>query len=353
MNSVYFLTMNVKGDGKDVWPWTSSDERYRFDCSKLDQWELVFSHMDRMGIMLHVVTQEQENDQLLDGGDLGPQRRLYYRELVARFGHHLALVWNLGEENTNTDEQRKACARFIRDLDPYDHPIVVHTFPQQYDQVYEPLLGRADFEGPSLQMGDMKKTHAETLKWVARSSQAGRPWFVCLDEIGPANTGVKPDADDPHHDDVRRHALWGNLMAGGAGCEWLFGYGYAHHDLSCEDWRSRDRMWDLTRYALVFFQRHLPFAEMQADDTLVEGEGAWCLAKPGELYAVYAWPADDLRLRLAEGRFRVRWYNPREGGPLIVGGVIRGQGLVSLGRPPGSPDQDWVVLVGRDKEDGQ
>ncbi|MFN3486371.1 MAG: DUF5060 domain-containing protein [Planctomycetota bacterium] len=107
MNSVYFLTMNVGGDGKDVWPWTSNAERYRFDVSKLDQWEIVFSHMDRLGIQLHVVTQETENDQLLDGGALGPQRKLYYRELVARFAHHLALVWNLGEENTNTDAQRK------------------------------------------------------------------------------------------------------------------------------------------------------------------------------------------------------------------------------------------------------
>ena len=37
MNSVYFLTMNIAGDGKDVWPYTNYDERYRIDCSKLDQ----------------------------------------------------------------------------------------------------------------------------------------------------------------------------------------------------------------------------------------------------------------------------------------------------------------------------
>ncbi|MGH7199712.1 MAG: DUF5060 domain-containing protein, partial [Planctomycetaceae bacterium] len=124
MNSVYFLTMNVGGDGKDVWPWTAADVRDRFDCSKLDQWEIVFSHMDRLGIMLHVVTQEQENDQLLDGGELGTLRKLYYRELIARFGHHLAVTWNLGEENTNTPNQRKAFCRYLRETDPYDHPIV-------------------------------------------------------------------------------------------------------------------------------------------------------------------------------------------------------------------------------------
>ncbi len=61
MNSVYFLTNNVNGDGKDVWPWVSHTDVYRFDVSKLDQWEIVFSHMDKMGIMLHVITQEIEN----------------------------------------------------------------------------------------------------------------------------------------------------------------------------------------------------------------------------------------------------------------------------------------------------
>jgi hypothetical protein len=53
MNSVYFIPYNIDGgDGKDVWPWTKPTEKYRFDCSKLDQWEIVFSHMDKVGIML-------------------------------------------------------------------------------------------------------------------------------------------------------------------------------------------------------------------------------------------------------------------------------------------------------------
>jgi hypothetical protein len=142
MNSVYFLTYNVDGgDGKDVWPWVDPNDKRHFDCSKLDQWEIVFSHMDRLGLMLHVVMQETENDQALDKGELGLLRKLYYRELIARFAHHPALVWNLGEENSNTDAQRKAFCAYIHSLDPYDHPIVCHTFPGKYDEVYEPLLG--------------------------------------------------------------------------------------------------------------------------------------------------------------------------------------------------------------------
>ncbi len=349
MNSVYFLTMNVGGDGKDVWPWIGPQTPDRFDCSKLDQWEIVLAHMDRVGILLHVITQETENDQLLDGGDLGWQRKLYYRELIARFAHHPAVVWNLGEENTNTDEQRKDFSKYLGELDPYGHPIVVHTHPGKYDLIYAPLLGDRHFHGPSLQMGNVKATHAETLEWVSRSAERGRKWIVCLDEIGPAHTGVKPDADDPAHDDVRQHALWGNLMAGGAGAEWYFGYKFAHNDLNCEDWRSRENMWNQTRYALEFFQQYLPFTEMRSADGLTSAGDDYCFAKPGEVYAIYLPHGGDTQLKIGEGRYTVKWYDPRRGGPLRDGTVrtLSGPGSRSIGEPPAEKSKDWAVLVGR------
>ena len=351
MNSVYALTMNVKGDGKDVWPWTSRDERFRFDCSKLAQWEIVFSHMEHSGLLLHAITQETENDQLLDGGALGPERKLYYRELIARFGHHLGLVWNLGEENTNTDKQRKQFARYIRGLDPYDHPMVVHTYPPQKDKVYKPLLGFPMLEGPSLQMGNMTKTHSETIKWLDRSAETEKQWVVCLDEIGPAHTGVKPDKDDPDHDKVRKEPLWGNLMAGGGGCEWYFGYKFAHNDLNCEDWTSRANMWDQTRYALEFFHTHLPYPEMHHADGLTDAKNDYCFARPGEVYAVYLPEGGTTKLDLgkSKGTFSVRWYDPRNGGKLQQGSVksIKGPGKKTLGKAPRHADEDWAVLVKR------
>jgi hypothetical protein len=349
MNSVYFLTYNIDGgDGKDVWPWATPIDKSRFDCSKLDQWEIVFSHMDKLGLMLHVVTQETENDQAMDAGELGPQRKLYYRELIARFAHHLAVVWNLGEENSNTDAQRKAFAKYIRDLDPYDHPIVCHTFPGQYDAVYRPLIGYFYFEGPSLQTND---THAQTIKWLDASAASRRKWFVCLDEIGPASTGVKPDSDDYWHDEIRTKHLWGNLMAGGAGVEWYFGYLYANNDLDCENWRSRDHMWDMTRFAVEFFQDYVTFPKMSHHDELTSAENDYCLADPGTIYMVYLPTGGTTTLDVGPttATFRIRWFNPREGGPLEMGTLTSttGPGKVRIGQPAMDTDKDWVALIER------
>ncbi len=347
MNSVYFIPYNIDGgDGKDVWPWAEPGEKFRFDCSKLDQWEIVFSHMDKLGLMLHIITQEQENDQGLDGGELGPQRKLYYRELIARFAHHLALVWNLGEENTNTDAQRKAFCRYIKDLDPYDHPIVCHTFPGRYDEIYNPLLGYEYFDGQSLQTND---THNQTLTWLDRSASAGRQWLVCLDEIGPAHTGVKPDKDDYWHDEVRNKHLWGNLMAGGGGVEWYFGYKFAHNDLNCEDWRSREHLWDMTRYALEFFRKNLPFSQMTHNDELTSAKDDYCFAELGRTYAIYlpAGGTTSLDLGNKSATFTIEWFNPRTGGSLRMGTVdkITGPGPTAIGHPPKDTDKDWVALI--------
>ena len=342
MNSVYFLTYNLDGgDGRDVWPWTDVEVRDRFDVSKLDQWEIVFRHMDRLGLLLHVVTQETENDQALGGGPgLNDVRKLYLRELIARFAHHPALVWNLGEENNTPDPDRKAIAAHIRALDPYDHPITVHTHANKADTFYDGLLGDPNFEATSIQ-SHPERSYQEALELTRRSAEAG-PWVVFHDEQNPASHGVAPDADDPDHDLVRIETLWGNLMGGGSGVEWYFGHQYPHMDINMEDWRSRDRMWDQTRHALSFFHEHLPFWEMTAEPGRI-------LRKGDDVIAVHLPKGGTTMVRLGEGGYNVQWFDPRNGGELQKGAVetVSGPGEKTVGPPPVDPTRDWVVLLRR------
>jgi len=353
MNAISFLTLNIGGDDRNVFPYLTYDERSRMDVSRLDQWEIVFEHMDRRGIYLHFKTQETENEMLLDDGETGPQRKLYYRELIARFGHHLALNWNLGEENgalgkrNQSTAQRQAMARYFHDHDPYRHPIVIHNGRAPAD-----LLGeKSKLTGYSLQTSktDFRNVHGQTLQWIDRSAAAGKSWVVACDEPGDASHSLLPDSDDPAHNDGRANGLWGCIMAGGAGNEWYFGYKHAHSDLTCEDWRSRDLWWDQCRIALTFFQKHLPFWEMASDDGKTSAKDDYCFCKPGEVYAVYLRNGRGTKLDLtgAGGAFEVKWYDPRKGGELQNGSVrtVRGGAPRDLGRSPDKPDSDWVVLV--------
>jgi hypothetical protein len=349
MNSVYFLTYNLDGgDGRDTWMWTTDKVRDRYDASKLDQWEIVFSHMDRLGLMLHVVIQETENDRNLGGGPgLNAIRKLYLRELIARYAHHPAVVWNLGEENNTPDADRKVIAAYIRATDAYRHPITVHTHNNKQLTFYNGILGDPNFETTSIQ-GKMENYNSDAIELRQRTAAAGRKWVIFGDEQPAASHGVLPDADDPGHDIPRTGALWGNLMGGGGGVEWYFGSKFAHMDINCEDWRSRDLMWDQTRIALGFFHQHLPFWEMEPDNARATG-GAYVLAKADDLIAVYLPKGGSPSLKLGTGTYKVKWFNPRTGGLLVKGSVetVQGPGEKPLGAPPSDADKDWAILVAR------
>ena len=209
MNAFSFLTMNVDGDDENVFPYIASTNRFRFDVSKLAQWEIVFEHADKMGMMLHFKTFEQENDQLLDGGNLGPQRKMYYRELIARFSHHLAIMWNLGEEISNTVDQIKLISNYVKLIDPYDHTVIAHTTPS--GTFYSGLSGTNSFRGISIQALP-SNVYTNTLTWLQVSENANHKWIVSNDEQGNARTGVLPDSVDPAHDAIRQNSLWGNIM---------------------------------------------------------------------------------------------------------------------------------------------
>jgi len=357
VNSVYMLTMNIMGDGKDVWPYNDYNERYRFDCSKLDQWEVVFDHMESLGMMTHFVLQETENEVLLDGGYTGVQRKVYLRELIARFSHHLAVTWNLGEENGpadwtpigQTDAQKKEMANYIKKTNPYMCNVVLHTHAndQHQDEYLIPMLGFENLDGPSLQIGNPLRVHERVKKWVKESKKSGKQWIVNLDEIGPHWKGVMPDSFDANHDTVRHHCLWGTLLAGGTGVEWYFGYRYPHTDLELEDFRSRANWWKQSTIATQFMKQ-FPLEEMKCMDGLVNVQDAYCLAKPGEIYIVYL-PAGTNSAKLsieAEKDLIVKWFNPRKGGELQDGSIkTLSSGIQNPGNPPEEADNDWVIVV--------
>ena len=363
VNLIYFLPMNIGGDGQNVWPFAGqinpagdpANDNTHYDISKLHQWEIVFSHAQEKGIVLHFVFNEAEKNNKLElgGKELTKERKLFYREMTTRFGHHNAIIWNLCEEyNIGLDlgpKSVKEFAAYLAQLDPHDHPITVHHARNPV-QAWEPFLGDELFSITSLQIGrgDIEPV-VETFRNLTR--QAGRALPIAVDEF-TVTTHSKAWLPVDDSVSLRKEKLWPAYLSGGQ-VEFIVA-----ELLDTQDFRKYDDLWKYIWYARTFMERHLPFWEMEPADELLRGEsvyvGKTCshdaqvFAKEGQCYAIYlpvARQAGVLDLSGAEGRFVKRWYNPRTGKFEGARNKLTGGQKVEIGPAPGTPDEDWVVLV--------
>jgi hypothetical protein len=357
VNSLYFLPMNLGGDGWDSSPFVGQEntsfDKTHYDVSKLAQWRTVFDHAARKGMLLHVVLAETEwqNEQWLDQGGLGRERKLFFRELVARFAHLPALKWNLSEENDYPAWMLREFADWLGALDAYDHPIAVHNHPND-PSMYQQLAGDTRFSATAVQY-DPDQAGVQVEGYRALSSSSGHPWVVEMDENNPADSGLA----SWNAEDLRKRCLYDIYFSGAGGLEWYAG----NHalplggDQSLEDFRTREEMWRYMWYARKFVQYALPFWEMTPADHLLANEsgsygGGEVLALPGKTYAIYLPSASQggwLDLTGTYGRFRQTWYDPRSGTFQGTPRILQAGGWLDLGGAPSAQGEDWVVLVQR------
>ncbi len=357
MNVFSFLTLSLHGDDENVFPhllkvnegtyngyndaqqWANGVHHDRFDISRLAQWEKVMEYADKKGMYMHYKTLETENDNIMDANTFGRERRVYYRELIARFGHHLALNWNLSEEITLSAGVITSTSNYIKAVDPYDHIVVYHTYPGQKNKYNDHLGPNFNVDGASLQTsnGDYNEVRANVTEWVDKSRNAGKKWVVALDEPGTAGIGVNSDPSDRKK--VRSKVVWNTLMAGGAGAEFYYGYQSGScTDLTCQDHRTRDQKYTDAAFALHFFDTYIPFHEMIENDARTTVGTDYVFEKDGEVYAVYLPDGGSTNINLPAGNWVVQWYNPRDGVMQTNTTEVNG----SISAPDGN---DWAALI--------
>jgi hypothetical protein len=374
VNSIYVLLMNIGGDGQDVWPWSGPiirtggngvNENKWFDINKLRQWEIVFEHAQRKGINLNFTLNEGEknNKRELDNARLGTERKLYYREMIARFGHHNALQWMLCEEYDHPDgggssvapDMIKSWAQYIKNMDPYRHPVSVHNMREE---AWEPFFGDSRFDLTSFQ------THSEGMNGADYSSiverlrnqafSAGRKIAICLDETVTTSTEDNEEHIIIDHGSWKRHVFGQSYIRKNVIYPIYFSGGSVelilHNLLATDNFHQYNNVWDYMYYARKFMEENLSFHNMQPHDELLTEEDRHgdVLAKIGTKYAIYLPEAQNtgsLDLTGCFCTFTRRWYNPRIGAFEGTATVINGGDSVSLGPPPGEPTEDWVVLL--------
>lgn len=355
VNSLFLMVMNLGGDGWDTYPFLGPKrrefEKTHYDTSRLRQWNTIFEHAQRCGISLSLVLNETEidNELWLDDGNLGVERKLFYRELVARFGHHPAIRWNLCEESDFSLSQLDQFAAWIKAHDADKHAVAIHNHPNDLT-LFQSLATNANFDAASLQFepNGADAQVEQVRRWTA---EAGKPWIVDADEQGPWQTGLTAE----NAADTRKRIMYDALFSGG-GVEFYLGY---HDlplggDLNLEDFRTRAEMWESVKHARTFMEGNLPFWDMSPMDELVRFEngafgGAEVFALPGEVYAIYypnASGTGEINLQSYGREFRLEWFNPRtgqfEGGTQILG---TGGGWKNIPNAPNTSTEDWVALV--------
>lgn len=318
LSSLYFMTDNTGGDRDNVWPWVEKRDSEHFDIAKLDGWDLILDDLQRHGIVLHLVLEN-------DSGWTGFNRDLYYRQMVARFGHYNGLIWNLSEEyNENyTADQMKAFAQLLSDLDAYDHPLTVHH--QGSTSKWDPFYGDDRFDLTSFHTSGNPQ-NAAAIAARQKSETAGRPIPVSFDETGDF-TGTQ---------DGNRHLVWSIFLGGGI---------YEIHTRPLADYRDWQAYFrDLVR-ARTFLEA-LPFWQMVPSNQLLTSGTGYVLSKAGHFYVCYLPSGGSIDLDLSSNTnvFEATWFNPRTADSTEIGPVTGGA-ILSFTAPD---TLDWTLLLVKD-----
>lgn len=351
INAIYTMLMNIGGDGGDTYPYISTantvDAKSHFDVSKLDQWQVVMEYAQSKGMLLHLVLSEAEasNANWLDLGGFGVERKLLFRELLARYGYLPAVQWNLREENTWASTLVQEMAVYLQSLSSRGDLIGIHNPVgaglNSFDFQFHWMYGNPLFSFASVQFyeADMK----ESLKRaVERSSSAGRPWMVGMDEPD------QPSSED--NAEARRKDLMYYVYMNKGQLEWYQGL---DQDTRAEDFTDEEPLWRFSRLAnQAFVSSGLPYWQMIDADSLIENGGGEVLADPGRDYLLWYRNLRTLgRLNLSgvAGTFKVRWYNPRTGVWSAYQETFPGGVATNVPNPPDNQnrDEDWLAHVHR------
>lgn len=373
MNSMSLMLFSVDGDDRNVFPYIlkKSEEEFiaetnqnnsktwekgffykdRFDVSKLDQWEKIFEYAEYLGLFVDIKLSEIENNKFHFENESDYLRKLYYREIISRFGHHLGIQWNVSEEISMPVQQMRDALTFIKNTDAYQNLRVIHTFPdnlgtknwQTYQIYYDDNLGdKSDITGLSMQITvekDSLQIHKDVKRFVESSNKSGKKWVIFNDEQGPADLGMPAD---PIGDLFARHQIiWSTLMAGGAGVNYYYGYKTGSTDLSSQDHRTRETKYKYGKYALDFFRNNLlpEITQMKNMNEATTSKNDFVFGIENKIYAVYMPKGGSNTISLPKSKWVITWFNPRNGETLSKKSKLKKGVFIAPN------NEDWVALI--------
>jgi hypothetical protein len=334
-------------------PWVSKDpdsfdrpgiDFTRFNVAYWQKWERMARYArDRDVIMSAIIDISTHSTQATSGSD---DERRYVRYAVARLSAFSNVTWDLGDDLDSFRDETwaRATGTLIEQWDPYHHLATSHPVNREHQDRASDWFGFTSIQEWS------RRQHALMLEERQIQLKTGRIIPQANEEYGYEDHyphwAPPPPGDSA---DTLRRVAWDIAMAGAYGtagetCRrgtniwpdtgggWING-------------RSDDTTTMLNGYAhMVEFFTSFEWWTVEPHDELVTG-GAYCLAKPGEIYAIYLPDTRKVTATLAPGRYDAKWFSAVTGDVVPLPPVDGGQWSVPA--PPGS--QDWALLLRKRK----
>jgi hypothetical protein len=270
----------------------------------------------------------------------------FIRYAVARFGAFSNITWDLGDDfdSYRDDQWARSAGILIKELDPYKHLATSHP----KDNVHQDRT--ADwFDFTSLQEWS-RNQHAFMLAQRNEQQRLGRIIPQTNEEYGyEDHYPLWAEGPGSESADALRRMAWEIVMAGSyqttgetarrgthvwpnTGGGWMNG-------------RGDETMTMLQGYAhLVDFFTSFPWWEADPHDELVDG-GNYCLAKPGEIYAVYLPRGGAVTVRVSPGYYNGIWWEATTGHRIVLPMINATDHTWTS--PPSPGGGDWALLLTR------
>jgi len=272
--------------------------------------------------------------------------RRFLRYAVARFGAFSNITWDLGDDldRYRSEAWTHETGMLIKQWDPYQHLATSHPVDNAHQDRTSNWFDFTSFQEWS------RAQHAFMLKQRHWQEQTGRIIPQTNEEYGyEDHYPIWAPGPGSESAEVLRRTAWDIYMAGGyqtagetcrrgtniwpdTGGGWLNG-------------RGDDTMTLFLGYGhIVEFFTSFDWWKTNPHDELVDN-GNYCLAEPGEIYAVYLPHAGKVTVQLMPGDYTASWFGALTGETVELPEVT-GSSWTS----PEAPDSnDWALLILRKK----
>jgi hypothetical protein len=314
----------------------------RFDVGYWQKWERMLRFAREQDMIVSVIMDISTHQALAAAGS--EDERRYFRYAAARLSAFSNVTWDLGDDLDSFRDEKWAheMGTFLMECDPYKHLATSHPVRREHQDRASAWFGFTSIQDWS------RRQHQLMLEERQIQARTGRIIPQSNEEYGYEDHyphwAPKPDGDSA---ETLRRVAWDIAMAGAYGTAgetarrgvniwpdtgggWING-------------RGDDTMIMLKGYEhIVDFFTSFDWWKTEPHDELVNN-GCYCLAKPGEIYAVYLPGEGEVTVQLEPGNYEASWFNPAIG-KVVPLPVVTGPKWTSP-RTPGW--LDWALLLKR------